>query len=513
MKISNVINKFNPDLDKNNLDLVDVFYDTYKNLRKENENISQLETLIDREFNKLKNKIKDTELKINTSLFGSKKFINEAYAYEIPLSPEYFIDPDKASFKDNILTTKIVDIKGNNKKPIRLENILSKRNTDLKIVDNIIYINKNEYFNYQEIEFRFPDNDSNGFVYIEFEKYENISILDSYGKELIPKAIINKIRYPVNRDTKSITLRFHNNIDKSIILKEAFLTQNNFELSTEIYSKKISINQTMSQIGINTCDNYSDELSDINYEISLNGNPFRPIRPLNKQKNLHLDSILTTSSIINSYKLEPNTDSLYYDLDVLKSYDFKILNIFKYKLGEDIGLVQQELIYIYLKEDYSIILNNTDIIEIDDTTYIANKDGYEIPLTKGFYKLKVSLDLWNQPLNTLNLKIKKADTNRIIIDSESTEQTRIIKFDKYSKENNSIFFQLIDKADIFLSKENIELNYINNIPTIEKEFNDNLYVYLYYLYNEINTVQLKITLKSLNKDHPVYVSSLTVRGI
>ena len=51
MKISNVINKFNPDLDKNNLDLVDVFYDTYKNLRKENENISQLETLIDREFN------------------------------------------------------------------------------------------------------------------------------------------------------------------------------------------------------------------------------------------------------------------------------------------------------------------------------------------------------------------------------------------------------------------------------------------------------------------------------
>ena len=137
MKLSNVINQFNPKLSDESLQLANNFFDLNKNLEKENKNILYIESLIEKEMNILKNKIKDVELKINTALFGSKKFINEAYAFEIPLNESYFLNPKIATFKDNILTTKINETQVNNKNPIDLKNILSKRNTDLKIINNL----------------------------------------------------------------------------------------------------------------------------------------------------------------------------------------------------------------------------------------------------------------------------------------------------------------------------------------------------------------------------------------
>lgn len=513
MKLSNVINKFNPELSDESLELANNFFDLNKNLEKENKNILYIESLIEKEMNILKNKIKDVELKINTALFGSKKFINEAYAFEIPLNESYFLNPKTATFKDNVLTTKINETQINNKNPIDLKNILSKRNTDLKIINNVLNIEKNEYFNYQEIEINFPTNNNNGFIYIEFDHYENISLLDSYGKELIPRNITNKIRYPVSKDTKSITIRFHNNSSKQLILKEAYITQNNFELSTEIYTKPIVINKSLSQIGINTCDNYSEDNSDIKYEISINGKEFFEIRPLNKQKNTHINSIVSAFYDYSYYKLnKTNEDN--YSLSDFDNFDFKIFNAYKYKLGDEIGLIQQEHFYFHLKTNYILIIHTNDSVTIDGINYVADKDNYEIKLNKGFHEITINESLWKQTFNILNYKVKEVITDQVKLETiNDTEIIKVVSFDKNIKEKNSVFLQLIDKADIFLEKVTPEVLNINDSVVIKKTTNDNLHLYLKYLNNMVYNIQLKITLRSLNKNHPVYISSLTIRGI
>ena len=140
-------------------------------------------------INILKDKLEKCSIEVNTALFGDKKFINESYAYEIPIQKEYFENNENVKFEDNILTN--TNIKSSKDKRINLSinNITSRKNTSFKFTNKTLYIEKNELHNYQEIQLHIPKNIISGLLHIQFSKYDNITLLNKFGRELVPKTI------------------------------------------------------------------------------------------------------------------------------------------------------------------------------------------------------------------------------------------------------------------------------------------------------------------------------------
>ena len=129
MKKSNIIEQFNPNIPKTELEIIDLFNNLENKDTNQIEYIKKLDKQIIKNFNILKEKLEKCSIKVNTAIFGDKKFINESYAYEIPLNKEYFEDNVNIKFENNILTNNITKASKDNRKDLGIENITSKKNT------------------------------------------------------------------------------------------------------------------------------------------------------------------------------------------------------------------------------------------------------------------------------------------------------------------------------------------------------------------------------------------------
>ena len=350
MKKSLIISKFNNELIEEELETIDLFNYIEEKNKFHNSEITELNDYIKTKLSELNNKIIETDMKINSAIFGDKKFVNESYAFDIPLEENYFIDPESMTFEDGILTNKVNKTSQTEKITLDVKNITSLKNTDFKFSGNKLQIFKNYDYPYQEIEINFNTSIISGFLNITLNKTDNISILDSYGKKIIENKITNKINLPINEDMNSIIIRFDDNKYKEFVIQEFYITKFNFELENEITTKLISINQNLKQIGINTCDNYSNKYSDIQYYISINKKPFKLIRPLNKQKNLDIDSIIYTDTEYSNLKLSDSVDlsnKTVFLLSDLQPNSIDIDKSFEYKLGDNIyTLINNEFYFL-----------------------------------------------------------------------------------------------------------------------------------------------------------------------
>ena len=91
MSKTNIITKFNPFLDPDSVKILKLFEQIELKDSYQKDKVEEISNLILSETAKLKNRLIETELKLNTSLFADKKFLNETYSFEIPLREEYFI--------------------------------------------------------------------------------------------------------------------------------------------------------------------------------------------------------------------------------------------------------------------------------------------------------------------------------------------------------------------------------------------------------------------------------------
>lgn len=516
MNIKNIISKFNPEIDDDNLEIIGLFNNLENKDKVQRDYISRLDKVLMKNFNQLKEKLENCNIKVNTALFGDKKFINETYSYEIPIEKDYFELNESIRFENNILTNTNIKSSKDKRNVLDINNITSRKSTSFKFNNKTLYIEKNELYNYQEIQINIPKNITSGLLYIEFNKYDNITLLNKYGRELVPKSITNFITHPISKTTESLIIRFNSNQKKSLSIKDFYVSENAYNLESIVYTRPIGIFENLQEIAINTCDNYSEENADINYEISLNKGPYRTIRPLNKQKNLHLNSILSVDDNLTYYKLEDSIyweDTRLYTTDHFKNETVNILKSFSYKLGDDLGLITDEEIFIYLEEDLFLKFNKNDSFSINSTNYVIKEEEKMILLKKGFNKLKIPLDLWNQTINLLQHEILEITENITKIKSKETGLIVNKLLDFNTKTNNSIFLQLVLKSTIFVKELNLKSYYIDDSLYITKTTNKESHIFVKYKTNYIETVQLKITLKSLSKTSPVYLSSLTIRGI
>ena len=508
MKNSKVIASFNPLLSERDINSVEDYYRLDKRIKNQTERVENLDKRIIKKTNELKQRINELGIKINSALFGSKKFINESYAFEIPIKENFFESNNSAVFKDGILTTKSEILKNDNQLNLNITNITSRKNTDFKFINNNLFIEENVYYNYQEIEIKLPKSMISGFLYIEFDTYNNISVLDSFGKEVSPKKITNFIKQPISLKNKSIIIRFNNNTKKKIKILDFFVTRENFKLASTILTKQIAINRNLNQLGLNTCDNYSSEDVDINYNISINGKPFTEIRPLNKQKNLNLHSIISTDPDLKMFELTKGIYEENKKLFLIEEFDtlsFNLIRSFEKKLGKDHGVVDTTKdFFINIEEDVDILLDKGMKIQVNGVLVTGDDKGI-YRLKKGIVKLRVPLEIWNQRHNLLDIKILEVANNTVKFQNkDKTINTLVIDY--------SLFYQLY-KYDMFETELNSKVIFYNDKVYISKETENKAYVFIKEKFNYINTIQLKIILKTSNKNIPPYISSLTVRGV
>ena len=189
MKKSLIVSKFNNELDEEELESIDLFNYIEEKNKFNNSEITKLNDYIKTKLSELNNKIIETDMKINSAIFGDKKFVNESYAFDIPLEENYFINPESMTFKDGILINKVNKTSQTEKITLDVKNITSLKNTDFKFSGNKLQIFKNYDYPYQEIEINFNTSIISGFLNITLNKTDNISILDSYGKKIIENKI------------------------------------------------------------------------------------------------------------------------------------------------------------------------------------------------------------------------------------------------------------------------------------------------------------------------------------
>lgn len=518
MNKKNIFQEFNPKLSSGDLELIHLFDSLENKDGFQRDYISKLDKILIKNLNSLRERIVACNVKVNTAIFGNKKFINESYAYEVPIRKEYFDNNENINFNENILTNNPSKSSQNNKINLDIKSINSRKNTDFKFINNTLSIEKNDLYNYQEIQINLPEDVASGVMYISLNKYDNLTVLNRFGKELAPRTITNFIAQPISKDTKAIILRFNVNEKKDISINEFYIAENSFDLDSIVYTKPIGINQELKEIGINTCDNYSDINSDISYEISINGGDYRAIRPLNKQKNLHLNSILAVDDSLTYYNLKQsiyNDNVNLYTTTDFKSTEVTIMKSFRFKLGTDIGLLTGKELNILLKEDLDLILNLGDVITVNGTSIEAKEPSFKVSLKKGFNTLSIPEYLWNQRDNMLQYEILEVSPTVLKLKSKATGEiiNKLNDFNPNTSKDNSIFLQLVLKAEIFYKNSNEKLFYLNDRLYITKSGDNNGHVFIKHSSNFVNTVQLKINLKSLNKTSPVYLSSLTIRGV
>lgn len=513
---SDIIKSFNPHLDKENKRIVEIYSDLEDRIEKQKGLFESFSLYLLEQHSILKNKLEETELKVNNALFGDKKFLSETLSLDIPLNQSFF--NTDVNIIDGILTPKPKIRSLDDKVNIPLSYITSRRETDFKILNGKLYLDKNSLFPYQELEIRLPKDVDTGFLYVFFDRYEKISVLDKFGKEVQDTAISNQIITPINEKTNSIVVRFEDNKNKVLTIKNMYVAKNSFETTTTVETKNIVINQYLKEIGINTCDNYSDPSIDIKYYISINDNKFREIRPLNKQKNIETPSILSVDDKLHPITLSNSIETdlgVKYTLDHLDSSMFYIMKSFKGKLGVNKGFkLKDEVITIHNDKEISFVIHQGQEVVLNNKAIRATSDSFKVIIPSGFNTLQIDELLWNQKENLLKYTIQEVLEDKIILmDKESGSLLSKASSAPTSKTSLSVFLQLVGKADFYFDEYEAKVSYINEDKFIDKESPNDTFLFVKYKTKLVEVIKIKIEMNTKEPKVPAYLSSLTIRGV
>ena len=205
-------------------------------------------------------------------------------------------------------------------------------------------LNKNFYNNYQQIKITLPRITQTGILYLEFDKQEAFSILNRDGYEIIPKHISNTVKFPVNNDSRSFSIRLLENTDREVIVKALYFTEQIYNTTTVYESTIMSVEEDLSLLSVQTCDNYTDKNVNIKYEISVNEREYEEFRPNGKLKENLTQSIIK-ASILN-YENTIKLSNPILDNGVYKFYTNELINseikvkAFSWKFKEDFNSVE-----------------------------------------------------------------------------------------------------------------------------------------------------------------------------
>ena len=512
---------------------------------KNSERIEGIKSVIQTKLLEVRRNLENCKLKVQEALLSERKLIGESYTAVLPLDKDYISKNTTALVENNMTLGVGYESELTSENLLNLDTLYigAQEETVLKIESETLNsyplklkLNKNFYNNYQQIKITLPRITQTGILYLEFDKQEAFSILNRDGYEIIPKHISNTVKFPVNNDSRSFSIRLLENTDREVIVKALYFTEQIYNTTTVYESTIMSVEEDLSLLSVQTCDNYTDKNVNIKYEISVNEREYEEFRPNGKLKENLTQSIIK-ASILN-YENTIKLSNPILDNGVYKFYTNELINseikvkAFSWKFKEDFNSVESfvqdshnhtsELFYnmfFVVKEDIKIVLNS--ILEFYDNGKLIKKEteGDVYTLKRGIHKIKVLKTLWKETVDLNKFSIFSILENKLTVIERETEEKKTIDFIYNPSEDlvqsTSLYLQIFNKkVDIYLTEE--ELNKKLDNAFVEYFFKSNpypLYVISESTQTRVNTIQIRATMTSLDKVTCPYISNITIRGI
>ena len=512
---------------------------------KNSERIEGIKSVIQTKLLEVRRNLENCKLKVQEALLSERKLIGESYTAVLPLDKDYISKNTTALVENNMTLGVGYESELTSENLLNLDTLYigAQEETVLKIESETLNsyplklkLNKNFYNNYQQIKITLPRITQTGILYLEFDKQEAFSILNRDGYEIIPKHISNTVKFPVNNDSRSFSIRLLENIDREVIVKALYFTEQIYNTTTVYESTIMSVEEDLSLLSVQTCDNYTDKNVNIKYEISVNEREYEEFRPNGKLKENLTQSIIK-ASILN-YENTIKLSNPILDNGVYKFYTNELINseikvkAFSWKFKEDFNSVESfvqdshnhtsELFYnmfFVVKEDIKVVLNS--ILEFYDNGKLIKKEteGDVYTLKRGIHKIRVLKTLWKETVDLNKFSIFSILENKLTVIERETEEKKTIDFIYNPSEDlvqsTSLYLQIFNKkVDIYLTEEKLNKKLDNAF--VEYFFKSNpypLYVISESVQTRVNTIQIRATMTSLDKVTCPYISNITIRGI
>lgn len=512
---------------------------------KNSERIEGIKSVIQTKLLEVRRNLENCKLKVQEALLSERKLIGESYTAVLPLDKDYISKNTTALVENNMTLGVGYESELTSENLLNLDTLYigAQEETILKIESETLNsyplklkLNKNFYNNYQQIKITLPRITQTGILYLEFDKQEAFSILNRDGYEIIPKHISNTVKFPVNNDSRSFSIRLLENTDREVIVKALYFTEQIYNTTTVYESTIMSVEEDLSLLSVQTCDNYTDKNVNIKYEISVNEREYEEFRPNGKLKENLTQSIIK-ASILN-YENTIKLSNPILDNGVYKFYTNELINseikvkAFSWKFKEDFNSVESfvqdshnhtsELFYnmfFVVKEDIKVVLNS--ILEFYDNGKLIKKEteGDVYTLKRGIHKIRVLKTLWKETVDLNKFSIFSILENKLTVIERETEEKKTIDFIYNPSEDlvqsTSLYLQIFNKkVDIYLTEEKLNKKLDNAF--VEYFFKSNpypLYVISESVQTRVNTIQIRATMTSLDKVTCPYISSITIRGI
>lgn len=512
---------------------------------KNSERIEGIKSVIQTKLLDVRRNLENCKLKVQEALLSERKLIGESYTAVLPLDKDYISKNTTALVENNMTLGVGYESELTSENLLNLDTLYigAQEETVLKIESETLNsyplklkLNKNFYNNYQQIKITLPRITQTGILYLEFDKQEAFSILNRDGYEIIPKHISNTVKFPVNNDSRSFSIRLLENTDREVIVKALYFTEQIYNTTTVYESTIMSVEEDLSLLSVQTCDNYTDKNVNIKYEISVNEREYEEFRPNGKLKENLTQSIIK-ASILN-YENTIKLSNPILDNGVYKFYTNELINseikvkAFSWKFKEDFNSVESfvqdshnhtsELFYnmfFVVKEDIKVVLNS--ILEFYDNGKLIKKEteGDVYTLKRGIHKIRVLKTLWKETVDLNKFSIFSILENKLTVIERETEEKKTIDFIYNPSEDlvqsTSLYLQIFNKkVDIYLTEEKLNKKLDNAF--VEYFFKSNpypLYVISESVQTRVNTIQIRATMTSLDKVTCPYISNITIRGI
>ena len=512
---------------------------------KNSERIEGIKSVIQTKLLEVRRNLENCKLKVQEALLSERKLIGESYTAVLPLDKDYISKNTTALVENNMTLGVGYESELTSENLLNLDTLYigAQEETVLKIESETLNsyplklkLNKNFYNNYQQIKITLPRITQTGILYLEFDKQEAFSILNRDGYEIIPKHISNTVKFPVNNDSRSFSIRLLENTDREVIVKALYFTEQIYNTTTVYESTIMSVEEDLSLLSVQTCDNYTDKNVNIKYEISVNEREYEEFRPNGKLKENLTQSIIK-ASILN-YENTIKLSNPILDNGVYKFYTNELINseikvkAFSWKFKEDFNSVESfvqdshnhtsELFYnmfFVVKEDIKVVLNS--ILEFYDNGKLIKKEteGDVYILKRGIHKIRVLKTLWKETVDLNKFSIFSILENKLTVIERETEEKKTIDFIYNPSEDlvqsTSLYLQIFNKkVDIYLTEEKLNKKLDNAF--VEYFFKSNpypLYVISESVQTRVNTIQIRATMTSLDKVTCPYISNITIRGI
>lgn len=486
----------------------------------------------------LRTKLEECKDNVQQALIAEKKLVGETYTAIVPINSNYTSKATTATVEDEVIfgTGYISEKESSQVLNLDTVHIIGEEDTEFKISNNnnsyplILSVEKNTYNTYNQLGIVLPTITQSGILYVKFENVEAISILDIEGYEIVSKHISNTVKFPVDSSSKRFSIRFLDNDRRDIKINSLYFTEAIYNDETVFETLPFAINKQLSYLTVESCDNYASTEVDISYEISINGEDYEEYRPSGKLKNKLIQSIIKTDKygynepiVLDMPEQSEGVFKFYPENPVIQNSKLKAFSL---KLNEDVLSLESFIndyndtysINIVTKEFFTFYVNENSYVVLDGIRYNYDdlEDG-ELLITKGLHKLEIKKSEWKELIDLTKYELVFVGSDYIeVIERETGEKVRVdFYFNPKEMQYNSFYLQLwINEVDIYLYEEQIKRKYSDNY--VEYFYKDN--PYKTYVLNEspsrfVETIQIRATMKSINKTVCPYISKIIVRGI